>query len=103
MSKRKNIIRLTLRSFDHRLLDDAVKQIVVAGKRTGARIVGPVPLPKKCRRFTVLRSPHVNKKARDQFEIITHKRMMDIVSPQEQTMDALMKLNLSSGVDVKIN
>ncbi len=100
---KKNAIRLTLRSYDYRLLDDAVKQIVVAGKRTGARIVGPVPMPNKTKLFTVLRSPHVDKKARDQFKIVLHKRVIDFIAPQEQTMDALMKLNLSSGVDVKID
>ncbi|MFC1854516.1 30S ribosomal protein S10 [Candidatus Dependentiae bacterium] len=99
---KKHRIRLTLRSYDHRLLDDAVKQIVSTGKRTGASIVGPVPMPNKRRIFTVLRSPHVNKKSREQFQITTHKRVLDIVSPAEQTMDALMKLSLSAGVDVEI-
>lgn len=100
---KKNSIRLALRSFDHKLLDDAVRQIVVAGKRTGARIVGPIPLKNKRKLVTVLRSPHVDKKSRDQFEIVTHKRLMYFVSPQEQTMDALMRLSLSAGVDVKID
>ncbi len=100
---KKNSIRLTLKSYDYRLLDDAVRQIVVAGKRTGARIVGPVPMPSKAKLFTVLRSPHVHKKARDQFEIVLHKRIIDFIAPQEQTMDALMRLNLSAGVDVKID
>lgn len=101
MKKQKNI-RLTLRSFDHQLLDGAAKQISSTVKRTGSQIVGPVPLPNRKRRFTVLRSPHVNKKSREQFELITHKRIMDIVSPNEQTIDALMKLNISAGVDVEI-
>lgn len=99
---KKPKIRLTLKSYDHRLLDDAVKQIVLTGKRTGANIVGPVPLPNRKKVFTVLRSPFVNKKSREQFELTTHKRVLDIVSPAEQTMDALMKLNLSAGVDVEI-
>lgn len=99
---KKHRIRLTLRSYDHKLLDDAVKQIVLTGKRTGASIVGPVPMPNRKRIFTVLRSPHVNKESREQFQITTHKRVLDIVSPAEQTMDALMKLNLSAGVDVEI-
>ena len=99
---KKQRIRLTLRSYDHRLLDEAVKQIVLTGKRTGAHIVGPVPMPNRRQVFTVLRSPHVDKKSREQFELITHKRVLDIVSPAEQTMDALMKLNLSAGVDVEI-
>lgn len=100
---KKNSIRLTLRSYDFRLLDDAVRQIIIAGKKTGARIVGPVPMPNKRRLFTVLRSVHVDKKSRDQFELVLHKRIVDFIAPQEQTMDALMKLNLSAGVDVKID
>ena len=99
---KKHKIRLTLKSYDHQLLDKAVKQIVLTVKRTGSTIVGPVPLPNKRRCFTVLRSPHVNKKSREQFELITHCRILDIVSPSDQTMDALMKLNISSGVDVEI-
>ena len=99
---KKQRIRLKLRSYDHRLLDKAVKQIVLTVKRTGAQLMGPVPLPNKRRCFTVLRSPHVNKKSREQFELTTHKRIMDIVSPSEKTMSALMKLNISSGVDVEI-
>jgi small subunit ribosomal protein S10 len=84
------------------LLDKAVKQIVLTVRRTGAQLMGPVPLPNKRRVFTVLRSPHVNKKSREQFELTTHKRMLDIVAPSDKTMDALMKLNISSGVDVEI-
>lgn len=99
---KKHKIRLTLKSYDHQLLDSAVKQIVLTAKRTGSRVVGPVPLPTKTRYFTVLRSPHVNKKSREQFQLATHKRVLDIVAPEEQTMDALMKLNISSGVDVEI-
>ena len=99
---KKQKIRLTLRSYDHQLLDKAVKQIVLTAKRTGAQLMGPVPLPNKRRCFTVLRSPHVNKKSREQFELTTHRRILDIVSPSNKTMDALMKLNISSGVDVEI-
>ena len=95
-------IRLTLRSYDHQLLDKSVKQIVMTVKRTGSDIVGPVPLPNNRRCFTVLRSPHVNKESREQFELTTHKRIIDIVAPSDQTMDALMKLSISSGVDVEI-
>ncbi len=99
---KKTKIRFTLKSYDHQLLDGAVKQIVMAVKRTGSKILGPVPLPRKRQVFTVLRSPHVDKKSREQFELITHKRIVDIVSPVEQTIDALRKLNLSAGVDVEI-
>ena len=99
---KKQKIRLTLKSYDHRLLDRAVKQIVLTVKRTGSNLVGPVPLANRKRIFTVLRSPHVDKKSREQFELITHKRILDIITPTEQTMDALMKLSISSGVDVEI-
>ncbi len=99
---KKPKIRLTLKSYDHQLLDKAVKQIVLTVKRTGSSIVGPVPLPNRKKIFTVLRSPHVNKKSREQFQLTTHKRILDIVSPAEQTMDALMRLNISAGVDVEI-
>jgi len=99
---KKPKIRLTLKSYDHQLLDKAVKQIVLTAKRTGSSVVGPIPLPTRTRCFTVLRSPHVYKKSREQFELSTHKRVLDIVSPAEQTMDALMKLNISAGVDVEI-
>jgi small subunit ribosomal protein S10 len=84
------------------LLDNAVKQIVLTARRTGAQLMGPVPLPSRQKIFTVLRSPHVDKKSREQFEITTHKRILDIVSPSDKTMDALMKLSISSGVDVEI-
>ena len=99
---KKSKIRLTLKSYDHQLLDKAIKQIVLTVKRTGSQIIGPVPLPNKRRCFTVLRSPHIDKKSREQFELITHKRILDIVTPSDQTMDALMKLNISSGVDVEV-
>ncbi len=95
-------IRLTLKSYDHQLLDKAVKQIVLTVKRTGSQLIGPVPLPNKKKCFTVLRSPHIDKKSREQFELTTHRRILDIVSPNDQTMDALMKLSISSGVDVEI-
>ena len=99
---KKQSIRLNLQSYDPRQLDKAVKQIVLTAKRTGAQLMGPVPLPNKRRRFTVLRSPHIDKKSREQFELTTHKRILDIISPSDKTMDALMKLNISSGVDVEI-
>ena len=99
---KKQKIRLTLKSYDHRLLDKAVKQIVMTVRRTGSDLIGPIPMPNKKRCFTVLRSPHVNKKSREQFEIITHRRVLDIVSPSDQTMNELMRLNISSGVDVEI-
>ena len=99
---KKQRIRLTLKSYDHQLLDKAVKQIVLTVRRTGSQMMGPVPMPNKTRVFTVLRSPHIDKKSREQFELTTHRRILDIVSPSDQTMDALMKLNISSGVDVEI-
>jgi small subunit ribosomal protein S10 len=99
---KKQKIRLTLKSYDHQLLDKAVKQIVLTVKRTGSQVVGPVPMPNKRRCFTVLRSPHIDKKSREQFELTTHRRVVDIVAPSDATMDALMKLNISSGVDVEI-
>lgn len=95
-------IRIRLRAYDHRLLDQSAVDIVERAKRTGARVAGPVPLPTAINRYTVLRSPHVNKKSREQFEIRTHKRMLDILEPKPQTVDALMKLDLSAGVDVDI-
>lgn len=95
-------IRIRLKSFDHRLIDQSAKEIVETAKRTGARINGPIPLPTKKERFTVLVSPHVNKDARDQYEMRTHKRLMDIVEPTDKTVDALMKLDLAAGVDVQI-
>jgi small subunit ribosomal protein S10 len=98
----KERIRLKLKSYDHRLLDKAVKQIVMTAKRTGSQLMGPVPIPNKMRCFTVLRSPHVNKKSREQFELTRHMRVLDIVSPSDRTMNELMKINISSGVDVEI-
>lgn len=95
-------IRIKLKAFDHRLLDQAVVQIVDTAKRTGAKVVGPIPLPTKISRWTVLRSPHIDKKSREQFEIRTHKRLIDIIEPTHQTVDALMNLELASGVDVEI-
>ncbi len=95
-------IRIRLKAFDHRLIDNSAREIVETAKRTGATVKGPVPLPTKIERFTVLISPHVNKDARDQYEIRTHKRIMDIVNPTDKTVDALMKLDLASGVDVQI-
>jgi len=93
-------IRIRLKAFDHRLIDRSASEIVETAKRTGAQIRGPIPLPTKKERFTVLISPHVNKDARDQYEMRTHKRMMDIVDPNDKTVDALMKLDLAAGVDV---
>ena len=95
-------IRIRLKAFDHRLIDSSAKEIVDTAKRTGAQVKGPVPLPTKMERFTVLTSPHVNKDARDQYELRTHKRLMDIVEPTDKTVDALMKLELPAGVDVQI-
>lgn len=95
-------IRIRLKAFDHRLLDKSVKEIVDTARRTGATIKGPIPLPTRINRFTVLRSPHVDKKSREQFEIRTHKRLMDIMEPSQNTVDALMKLDLPAGVDVEI-
>lgn len=95
-------IRIRLKSFDHRLIDQSTTEIVDTAKRTGAQVHGPIPLPTRKERFTVLISPHVNKDARDQYEIRTHKRLLDIVDPNDKTVDALMKLDLAAGVDVQI-
>jgi len=95
-------IRIRLKAFDHRILDNSTREIVNTAKRTGAQVRGPIPLPTRIERFTVLRGPHVDKKSRDQFEIRTHKRVLDIVDPTPQTVGALMKLDLASGVDVEI-
>ena len=95
-------IRIRLKAFDHRLIDKSAAEIVETAKRTGAQVRGPIPLPTKKERFTVLVSPHVDKDARDQYEIRTHKRLMDIVDPTDKTVDALMKLDLAAGVDVQI-
>ncbi len=98
----KQNIRIRLKGFDHRLVDRSAEEIVETAKRTGARVKGPIPLPTRKERFTVLISPHVNKDARDQYELRTHKRMMDILDPTDKTVDALMKLNLAAGVDVQV-
>ena len=95
-------IRIRLKAFDHRILDQSTLEIANTARRTGAGVIGPIPLPTKCERFTVNRSPHVDKKSREQFEIRTHKRMLDILDPTPQTVDALMKLDLAAGVDVEI-
>ena len=95
-------IRIRLKAFDHRLIDQSAREIVETAKRTGSEVKGPIPLPTKKERFTILISPHVNKDARDQYEIRTHKRMMDIIDPTDKTVDALMKLDLAAGVDVQI-
>ena len=95
-------IRIRLKAFDHRLLDQSTREIVNTAKRTGAEVKGPIPLPTRIEKFTVNRSPHINKKSREQFEIRTHKRVLDIVNPTPQTVDALMKLDLAAGVDVEI-
>ncbi|WP_045226019.1 30S ribosomal protein S10 [Methyloterricola oryzae] len=100
MSKQR--IRIRLKAFDHRLIDQSATEIVETAKRTGAQVLGPIPLPTKKERFTVLVSPHVNKDARDQYELRTHKRLMDIIEPTDKTVDALMKLDLAAGVDVQI-
>ena len=95
-------IRIRLKAFDHRILDQSTSEIVNTARRTGAKIRGPIPLPTSLNRFTVLRGPHFDKKSREQFEMRTHKRVLDIVEPTPQTVDALMKLDLASGVDVEI-
>jgi small subunit ribosomal protein S10 len=96
-------IRIRLKAFDHRLIDSSTQEIVETARRTGAQVKGPIPLPTRKERFTVLISPHVNKDARDQYEIRTHKRLLDIVGPTEKTVDALMKLDLAAGVEVQIS
>ena len=95
-------IRIRLKAYDYRVLDTSTHEIVDTARRTGARVVGPIPLPTKIARYTVNRSPHVDKKSREQFEMRTHKRIMDIIEPTDKTVDALMKLDLSAGVDVEI-
>lgn len=95
-------IRIRLKAFDHRILDQSTGEIVQTARRTGAEIRGPIPLPTKICRYTVLRSPHVDKKSREQFQICTHKRVIDIINPTPQTVDALMKLDLAAGVNVEI-
>ncbi|HOC03013.1 MAG TPA: 30S ribosomal protein S10 [Candidatus Ratteibacteria bacterium] len=98
----KKRIRIKLKSFDHRILDESVKQIVEIAQSTGVRIVGPMPLPTRKQIYTVLRSPHVNKKSREQFQLCTHKRLIDILDPSTRTVDALSHLNLPAGVDVEM-
>ena len=95
-------IRIRLKAYDHGVLDTSAKEILETAKRTGADVRGPIPLPTRIEKFTVLRSPHIDKKSREQFEIRTHKRLMDIIDPTPQTVDALMKLDLAAGVDVEI-
>ena len=104
MQKQHDIqyIRIRLKAFDHRLIDKSTREIVETARRTGAHIRGPIPLPTRKERFTILISPHVNKDARDQYEIRTHKRLLDIVDPPQKTMDALTKLDLAAGVDVQM-
>ena len=97
-----NKIRIRLKAYDHRLLDQSATEIVETAKRSGARVAGPIPLPTRINRFTVLRGPHVDKKSREQFEIRTHKRLLDILDPNAQTLEALMKLDLAAGVEVEI-
>ncbi len=101
-SKKTQTIRIRLKTFDHKLIDASAREILETVKRTGARVLGPIPLPTKKERFTILISPHVDKDARDQYEIRTHKRLMEIVEPTDKTVDALMKLDLAAGVDVQI-
>ncbi len=98
----KQNIRIRLKAFDHRILDQSTTEIVATARRTGAKVRGPFPLPTRIERITVLRSPHIDKKSREQFEIRTHKRLLDIIDPTSQTVDALMKLDLAAGVDVEI-
>ena len=95
-------IRIRLKAFDYRVLDASTQEIVSTARRTGAQVRGPIPLPNKIEKYTVLRSPHIDKKSREQFEMRTHKRLLDIVDPTPQTVDALMKLDLAAGVDVEI-
>ena len=102
MAANKQVIRVRLKAFDHRLIDQSTREIVDTARRTGAQVKGPIPLPTRKERFTVLISPHANKDARDQYEIRTHKRLLDIVNPTDKTVDALMKLDLAAGVDVRI-
>jgi len=102
MAVTEHKIRIKLKAFDHRVLDQSVSEIVGTAKRTGAIVRGPIPLPTVINRYCVLRSPHIDKKSREHFEIRTHKRLLDIVEPTQQTIDSLMKLDLSAGVDVEI-
>ncbi len=99
---KENKLRIKLRAYDYKLLDESVQEIVHTARNTGARIAGPIPLPTEINKFTVIRSPHIDKKSREQFEMRTHKRLVDIIDPTQQTIDSLMKLDLSAGVDVEI-
>ena len=99
---RRERIRIRLKAYDHRLLDQAAQEILQTAKRTGAKVSGPIPLPTKISRYTVLRSPHVDKRSREQFEMRTHKRLVDILEPTPKTIDALMRLDLPAGIDVEI-
>ncbi len=98
----KNVVRIKLKSYDHRLVDSSAAKIVATIKKNGAEVKGPIPLPTEKQIYTILRSPHVNKKSREQFEMRTHKRLVDVVSPNKETIEALTKLNLPSGVDIEI-
>jgi len=102
MATNNQVIRIRLKAFDHRLIDQSTREIVETARRTGAQVKGPIPLPTKKERYTILVSPHANKDARDQYEIRTHKRLLDIINPTDKTVDALMKLALPAGVDVEI-
>ena len=102
MAAAQSKIRIRLKAYDYRILDQATQEIVETARRTRARVVGPIPLPTQINKYCVLRSPHVDKKSREQFEIRTHKRLLDILDPTQETLDALMKLDLSAGVDVEI-
>ncbi|MBM4405270.1 MAG: 30S ribosomal protein S10 [Chloroflexi bacterium] len=102
MAKQRIRIRIKLKAFDHRLLDQSATQIVDAAEKTGAAVAGPVPLPTGIKRFTVVRSPHIDKDSREQFEIRTHKRLIDVLEPTSKTIDALTRLNLPAGVDIEI-
>ena len=102
MSENEPKIRIRVKAFDHKLLDQSAEEIVETANRPGAKVVGPIPLPTVINKYCVLRSPHVDKKSREQFEIRTHKRLLDILEPTQQTVDALMRLDLSAGVDVEI-
>jgi small subunit ribosomal protein S10 len=102
MSAKSNKIRIRLKAYDYKLLDQSAEEIAGTARRTGARIAGPIPLPTKITKYTVLRGPFIDKKSREQFEVRTHKRLLDILDPTQQTLDALMKLDLSAGVDVEL-
>ena len=103
MQDRNQTIRIRLKAYDHRLIDQSTREIVDTAKRTGAKVRGPIPLPTRREKYTLLISPHVDKDARDQYEIRTHKRLLDIVQPTDRTVDALTKLDLAAGVDVQLN